>query len=73
LMRGLAGVEGRLVLSVCELGLSVRSRAERADLAGVGFWASLRDHDMPDRVAGGRTFDEAHDQTVPRGWTRPAD
>lgn len=40
LLRALAGVEGRLVLTVCDLGLSVRSRSGRADLAGVGFWAS---------------------------------
>jgi hypothetical protein len=39
----------------------------------VGFPASLRDRDMPDRIAEGWTFDEAHDQMVPPGWTRPAD
>jgi hypothetical protein len=48
LLRALGRLEGRLVLTVCERGLSVRSRAGRVDLAGVGFWAS------PVSVAAGR-------------------
>jgi len=40
LLRALAGVEGRLVLTVCDLGLSIRSRAGRVEVAGTGFWAS---------------------------------
>jgi hypothetical protein len=48
LLRALAGMDGRLVLTVCELGLSIRSLAGRADVAGAGFWAS------PLSVAAGR-------------------
>jgi hypothetical protein len=40
LVQALGVLEGRLVLTVCETGLSVRSRAGRVDLAGKGFWAS---------------------------------
>jgi len=32
----------------------------------------LRDRDMPDMIAEGWTFDEAHDQMVPPGWLRGA-
>ena len=40
LLRALAGFEGRLVLTVCDLGLSIRSPAGRVEVAGTGFWAS---------------------------------
>jgi hypothetical protein len=40
LQRALDGLEGLLVLTVSDLGLSIRSRAGRADVAGIGFWAS---------------------------------
>ena len=48
LVRVLGALEGRLVLTVCERGLSMRSRAGRVDVAGIGFWAS------PVSVAAGR-------------------
>lgn len=40
LKRAVGPLEGRLVLSICECGLSIRSAAGRVEVAAAGFWAS---------------------------------
>jgi len=40
LVRAVGMLSGRVVLTVCDAGLSLRSGSARVDVAGVGFWAS---------------------------------
>ena len=39
-LHALKGLQGLLVLSICDRGLSIRSAAARVEVTGDGFWAS---------------------------------